>query len=128
MSINKFGFDEDYSIYCMSLAAIARDRREAAEAEAKAAAEKAEAVNAVFTMLVDAIKYLERDIPYLKPDEIAEQFMHSLSVNNVPVDIIESAVRDYLNCREYNDTIELALQLMIKQCTVKPTDDVGFGL
>ena len=114
--LNKFGFNEDYSIYCMSLASLASARREAAEAEAKAAAERVEAVNSVFAMLNDAINYLERDIPYLRPVEISEQFMHSLQVNDVPMDIIRDAASDYIDCRDCSDTVKIALQMMITEC------------
>lgn len=115
--LNKFGFNPDNAIYCMSLASIARERREAAEAEAAAAAERAEAVNSVFTMIVDALNYLEKDIPFLTPSEISDQFFHSLvEVNNVPVDIVEAAATDYIDCRDCSDTAKIALQMLIKQC------------
>ena len=115
--LNKFGFNPENAIYCMSLTSIARERREAAEAEAKAAAERADAVNAVYTMIVDALNYLEKDIPFLTPCEISEQFFHSLvEFNNVPVDIVESAAEDYLDIKDCSDTVKIALQMMIKQC------------
>jgi hypothetical protein len=117
MSINKFGFNEDYGIYCMSLTSIARERREAAEAEAKAAIEKREAINSVFSMIADALSYLDKDIPYLTPDEISDQFFHSLvEVNNVPVNIVEAAANDYLDCRDCSDTVKCALESMIDKC------------
>ena len=107
---NKFGFDSDAAIYCMSLNALARERREAAEAAAAAAAERQEAVLAVFSMIEDAVRYLEQDIPYLSPSEISEQFFHSLTVNNVPVDIIRDAANEYIGCNDCSDTIKCALQ------------------
>ena len=115
---NKFGFDEDYAIYCMSLTEIARERRAAAEAEAAAAAEKAKAVNSVFSMIEDALRYLESDLQYLKAEEIAQQFYHSLEVNNVPVDIVKAAASDYLQYREdCGNTVKSAMQILIGMCT-----------